>query len=47
LLEADTFADLNEQLRQACVQDDQRRVDRQPQTIGEAWQKEGYAKQMV
>ena len=40
LLEADTFADLNEQLRQACLQDDQRRVDRQPQTIGEAWQKE-------
>jgi transposase len=40
LLEADTFAALNEQLRQLCLQDDQRRVDRQPQTIGEAWQKE-------
>jgi transposase len=40
LLEADTFDNLNEQLRQACLQDDQRRVDRQPQTIGEAWQKE-------
>jgi hypothetical protein len=40
LLEADTFDDLNEQLRQACLQDDHRRVDRQPQTIGEAWQKE-------
>jgi len=35
-----TFADLNEQLRQLCWQDDQRRVDRQPQTIGQAWQKE-------
>jgi len=40
LLEADSFADLNEQLRQACVQDDQRRVDRQPQSIGQAWQQE-------
>jgi transposase len=40
LLEAETFADLNEQLRQRCVQDDQRRVDRQPQTIGQAWQQE-------
>jgi hypothetical protein len=40
LLEATDYADLNEQLRQACEQDDQRRVDRQPQTIGEAWQQE-------
>ncbi len=40
LLEADTFADLNEQLQQLCLQDDQRRIDRQPQTIGEAWQQE-------
>ena len=40
LLEADTFDGLNEQLRQACLQDDHRRVDRQPQTIGQAWQKE-------
>jgi len=40
LLEADSFADLNAQLRQLCIQDDQRRVDRQPQTIGEAWQEE-------
>lgn len=40
LLEAETFDDLNEQLRQACQQDDQRRVDRQPQTIGQAWQQE-------
>jgi transposase len=40
LLEADSFDDLNEQLRQRCLQDDQRRVDRQAQTIGEAWQQE-------
>jgi transposase len=40
LLQAEDFADLNEQLRQRCLQDDQRRVDRQPQTIGQAWQKE-------
>ncbi len=40
LLEADNFDELNEQLRQACQQDDQRRVNRQPQTIDEAWQKE-------
>ncbi len=40
LLQADNFDELNEQLRQACREDDQRRVDRQPQTIGEAWQQE-------
>lgn len=40
LLRADNFADLNEQLRQACLEDDQRRVDRQPQTIAAAWQQE-------
>jgi hypothetical protein len=40
LLKADSFDDLNEQLRCLCVQDDQRRVDRQPQTIGQAWQQE-------
>jgi len=40
LLEAESFADLNEQLRQACLRDDQRRVDRQPQSIGQAWQQE-------
>jgi transposase len=40
LLQATDFDDLNEQLRQACLRDDQRRVDRQPQTIGEAWQQE-------
>jgi transposase len=40
LLEAADYADLNEQLRQTCEQDDQRRVDRQSQSIGEAWQQE-------
>jgi len=40
LLKADDFEDLNAQLRQRCLQDDQRRVNRQPQTIGEAWEKE-------
>jgi transposase len=40
LLKADNFDDLNEQLRAQCWQDDQRRVDRQPQTIGQAWQQE-------
>jgi len=40
LLKADNFDDLNEQLRARCRQDDQRRVDRQPQTIGQAWQQE-------
>ena len=40
LLSADSFDDLNEQLRQACLADDERRVDRQTQTIAEAWQSE-------
>lgn len=40
LLKADNFEELNEQLRQACLEDDQRRVDRQPHTIAEAWQQE-------
>jgi transposase len=40
LLSADNFAQLNEQLRQACLQDDERRVDRQPQPIAAAWQQE-------
>jgi hypothetical protein len=40
LLQAANFAELNEQLRQRCLEDDQRRVDRQAQTIGEAWQAE-------
>ncbi len=40
LLKADNFSDLNEQLQQSCLEDDQRRVDRQPQTIAQAWQQE-------
>lgn len=40
LLQADNFAELNNQLRQACLADDQRRVHRQPQTIAEAWLQE-------
>ena len=40
LLRAENFAHLNEQLRQACLRDEQRRVARQPQTIAEAWQQE-------
>jgi len=40
LLRADSYDDLNEQLRQACLRDDQRRVARQPQTICETWLKE-------
>jgi transposase len=40
LLRADSYEQLNEQLRQACLRDDQRRVARQPQTIAEAWRQE-------
>lgn len=40
LLQADDFGDLNEQLRQACLVDEERRVNRQSQTIGQAWQQE-------
>ena len=40
LLQADNFEALNEQLGQACLEDDQRRIDRQPHTIAEAWQQE-------
>lgn len=40
LLRAESFAQLNEQLLQAYLRDDQRRVDRQPQTIAQAWQQE-------
>lgn len=40
LLKADNFVDLNEQLQQACLEDDERRVDRQSQTIAAAWQQE-------
>lgn len=41
LPEVDSFEQLNEELRQACLRDDQRRVDRQPVTIHDAWQAEG------
>jgi hypothetical protein len=37
---ADSFEELNEHLLVACQADDQRRVDRQPMTIGEAWERE-------
>ncbi len=40
LLKTDDFEQLNEQLRQACLVDDGRRVDRQPHTIAEGWQQE-------
>ena len=40
LLRAESYADLNQQLQRACEADDARRVDRQPQTIGEMWQAE-------
>ena len=35
-----SFEELNEHLLAACRADDQRRVDRQPMTIGEAWEEE-------
>lgn len=38
--EAVTFDDLNKQLLERCVQDDTRRVSRQSQTIGQAWEEE-------
>ena len=38
--EFESFNDLNEYLRQCCEADDQRRVDRQEQTIAEAWREE-------
>jgi len=40
LLRAGSYDDLNEQLRQACLRDDQRRVARQAQTITDMWRKE-------
>ncbi len=40
LPEASSFADLNQQLRQRCLQEDSRRVAREHETIGEAWEKE-------
>ena len=35
-----SFEELNAHLLAACLADDQRRVDRQPMTIGEAWEME-------
>jgi len=40
LLHGDSFAALNQQLLAACQADDDRRVDRQAQTIGELWTQE-------
>ncbi len=40
LPEAESFEALNQQLLTQCLRDDGRRVDRQPLTIGEAWQQE-------
>jgi transposase len=40
LLQASSFDDLNAQLRARCLADDERTVDRQPTTIGAAWQHE-------
>lgn len=40
LLRAESYDDLNEQLRQACLRDDQRRVARQAQPITEMWRRE-------
>ena len=36
----DSFEELNEHLLAACLADDQRRVDRQEMSIGEAWERE-------
>ncbi len=36
----DSFEELNDHLLACCLADDQRRVDRQPMTIGEAWEQE-------
>lgn len=40
LPEASTFADLNRQLLQMCYREDRRRVSREVQMIGEAWETE-------
>ncbi|MBO0795558.1 MAG: IS21 family transposase [Ktedonobacteraceae bacterium] len=40
LPEASDYADLNRQLKQRCLQEDQRRVSREMMTIGEAWERE-------
>lgn len=38
--QVDSFAELNEYLLAACIADEARQVDRQPQTIGAAWAEE-------
>src|SRR5216683_4784525 len=38
--EAASFEDLNKSLVERCLQDDTRRVSRQPMTIGQAWEQE-------
>jgi hypothetical protein len=38
--EVASFEELNDHLLNECIMDDCRRVDRQPTTIGEAWEKE-------
>src|SRR6266487_1164364 len=38
--EAASFEELNHLLLERCVQDDKRRVNRQPMTIGETWEQE-------
>ncbi len=40
LPEAASFEELNQKLRLHCLQDDHRRVAREPETIGEAWERE-------
>jgi transposase len=40
LPEAATFEELNKLILERCMQDDTRKVNRQPVTIGEAWQQE-------
>jgi transposase len=40
LPQASSFQDLNRHLREHCLQEDHRRVAREAQTIGEAWQQE-------
>jgi len=38
--QVDSFEQLNDQLLASCLADDRRRIDRQPVTIGEAWEQE-------
>lgn len=40
LPEASSFENLNQQLLEHCLKEDSRRVAREPETIGEAWEKE-------